>query len=291
VDTISKGTRDIHLPYENLYPEGIGVARDGDLYISSLTRGEIIHINRKTQRQSVFTHDDADLMSILGIHVTTDDKTVLACSADPAGRHAGRGSEIVVFNRSTGRVIGRHKLPGGGLCNDIAQLHDRTILLTDSMSPRILALKSGTKAEGLSEWVRSGEFAGEGFNLNGIAVSGDLVFVNKFNSGQLFVINSVGSHRKVTEITLNRPLKGPDGLVALSKTELLVIEGGAGALTRVRLTGTQGQLETLATGLDAPTTLAVYGPDAFVVQGQLDHFFGMDPAKPEPFTLRKIPLQ
>lgn len=93
------------------------------------------------------------------------------------------------------------------------------------------------------------------------------------------------------EVSLDRPLAGPDGLEAYQDA-LIVVEGASGALSRIDLDPStrSGVVTTIADGLDSPTTAAIVGNEAFVVQGQLDHFFGLDPAPPAPFTLVRVSL-
>ena len=282
------GRSEIALNAPDLYPEGISAAPDGKLYISSLKRSEIIELDPDSGVQRVFAGQDADLMSVIGVRVSADGRRVYACSSDPAGQFGGRSTELVVFKRADGSVKGRYPLPGGGMCNDIALLESGEVLLTDSLNPRILSIKAGRPA--LAEWVRSDLFTGEGFGLNGIAAVGDQVYVVKYNTGEMFRIEGSTDARRVTPIALDRPLMAPDGLIALSATTFLVVEGGAGALTRVELDGDAGRTETVLSNLDVPTTAAMRGDEVFVVQGQLDHFFGMDPAAPEPFALVRAPL-
>lgn len=49
-------------------------------------------------------------------------------------------------------------------------------------------------------------------------------------------------------------------------------------------------MSILAENLDSPTTAAIYQGFAYVVQGQLDHFFGMTPEAPAPFALKRVSL-
>lgn len=287
----SSSAQTLQLPGADRYPEGIAAGADGKLFVSSLTRGEILRISPATGAAEIFTKGNADLMSSLGLRVSHDGTRIYACSSDPSGLHGGRGSELVAFESATGEVVGRYLFPGGGLCNDLTELADGTILATDSFAPRILALTPA--ANTLVEWVRDARFEGEGFNLNGIAALGSRVYAVKYNNGELFAFTDweKGTPTIVT-VALDRPLAGPDGLIAYGDG-LLVVEGNAGSLSRIALDPRtrSGVVSVIADGLDSPTTVAVVGVEAFVVQGQLDHFFGMDPSPPGPFLLARIPIE
>jgi hypothetical protein len=92
-------------------------------------------------------------------------------------------------------------------------------------------------------------------------------------------VNPNGSAGEIHEVVLNRKLKGPDGLVAVNETELIVVEGGGlsagtrGALTRIRLEGDTGNADVITDNLRVPTTAALLNGTAYVVEGQLDHLF------------------
>jgi len=279
----------LQFPPSDMFPEGIGIAADDQAYVGSLARSEIWQIDINTGASSVFTKGDADLMSVLGVHVSRDQNRIYACSSDPAQRFNGRGSELVSFDRASGLVYARYSLPGGGLCNDIAELADGTILVTDSVAPRILAL---TPDGNFLQWVEDSRFAVEGFGLNGIATVDNAVYVGVFATGSIFKIDTTTDELPVLPVVLNRPLAGPDGIVVLENGNLLVVEGQTNSVSRVLLepSGTEGRVEVLADNLEGPTTAAINKGQAIVVQGQLGRFFGMDSSPVVPFELRVIDL-
>lgn len=279
-------TGEVPLPGATLYPEGIGVSASGDLYVGSLSEHQILKLDRQTRKIQRFSGPDADLMSVIGVYVSRDDSAVFACSSDPKGAYPGRRSEIVAFDSQSGSVPRRAALPEGGLCNDIAELDDGTILVTDSFGGRILAW--APQSEALNVWAQSPEFLGEGFNLNGIVGVDDAVFAVKYNSGELFRFTMSKGSVTYEKVLLARTLNGPDGLERIGDKKLLVVEGFTGAVSTIDLT--TGAVSILAENLDSPTTAAIYQGFAYVVQGQLDHFFGMTPEAPAPFALKRVSL-
>lgn len=214
---------EVPLPGDALYPEGIGVSQSGDLYVGSLSEHQILKLDRQTLKIQRFSGPDADLMSVIGVYVSRDDSAVYACSSDPKGVHPGRRSEIVAFDSQSGSVTRKAALPEGGLCNDIAELDDGTILVTDSFGGRILAW--APQSEALNVWAQSPEFLGEGFNLNGIVGVDDAVFAVKYNSGELFRFTMSEGSVTYEKVLLARTLNGPDGLERIGDKKLLVVEG------------------------------------------------------------------
>lgn len=215
-------TGEVPLPGDALYPEGIAVSRSGDLYVGSVAEGHILKLDRQTRNILKFSPPNADLMAVIGVYVSNDDKVVYACSSDPKGLFASRRSEVVAFDVQSGSVKRRAALPEGGLCNDIAELDDGTILVTDSFGGSIFALAPNEDA--LSVWAQSPEFIGEGFNLNGIVTIGDTVFAVKYNSGELFRFSSSETGVTYQRVELSRPLNGPDGLERIGDSKLLVVD-------------------------------------------------------------------
>lgn len=277
---------EVPLPGDEFYPEGIAISADGDLYVGSLAQNEIWRLDRQSKRIERFSRPDANLLSVIGVHVSGDGRSLYACSSDPKGAHPGRASELIAFDLQSGAVTNRSALPLGGLCNDIAELDDGTVLLTDSFGGRMYSLRPGEN--GLSIWAASADFSGEGFNLNGIVAVGDAVFAVKYNSGELFKFTRTRNGVAHERVALDRPLNGPDGLEHLSGDRLLVVEGLSGSVSIIDLAA--GSVSVIVENLDSPTTAAIHEQFAYVVQGQLDHFFGMTQDPPRPFGLKRVPL-
>jgi len=288
----------IVLPDPGIAPEGITADSDGALYTGSLTQGRIVRIMPETGAVADFAAPGANgMVSIVGLHVAGD--LVYACSSDP-GTSVLTGTAapaLVAFDRRTGAAAGRFELPeGGAFCNDIAEMPDGTILATDSFAPRIYALRPGS--ERLDVWLEDARFAGEGFNLNGIAYDAGAVFVLRYNTGTLHRVEVAadGAAGAVSEVALPAPLRPPDGLTALGGGRFLVVEGGGlhagarGALTGVRLEGGAATVETIAADLDVPTTAVVVGGTAYVVEGQLDHLFDPSAGPASPYRILAIDL-
>jgi len=284
----------IALPGDTLFPEGIAADRQGGLFVGSLTEGRILYLAPESRAAKVFVSDGLNgLMSVTGILVSTDGKTLFVCNSD-LGISTFKGTSkpgLVAFDAKSGVFKGRWEFPGGGLCNDLTMTPDGTILMTDSFTPRILALKPG--AVELSQWVTDERFKGEGINLNGITWSENGVYTVKYNSNELFrvVMNEDGSAGVIDKINLSRALDEPDGIKTLASGALLVVEG-AGRLAKINISGLEGVVETVGEGFNVPTTATIIGEEAYVVEGQLDHLPIRDnkAGEPDPFTLKVVQL-
>lgn len=271
--------------------------RAGGLYVGSLVQGSILHIAPGSRAVRTFAAPGSNgLVTVVGLHVTSDDQLLYACSSDPGFGKLTKTAKpaLTAFRLADGAPAGRYELPAGGFCNDITELSDGTILATDSFTPRIYSVTKGSKQ--LKVWFEDRQFEGEGFNLNGIAATSGNVYVLRYNTGSLYriAIKADGSAGEIHEVVLNRKLRGPDGLVAVNAKELIVVEGGGltagarGALTRIKLDGDTGATEMIADDLRVPTTAVVRNNTAYVVEGQLDTLFDPKAGPPHPFRILPI---
>lgn len=289
---------DIVLPDRAFAPEGIAADGKGNLYVGSLTQGRLAKISAGKKDVSDFVAAGVNgMVSVVGLHVSGN--IVFACSSDPGiGALTGAAAPaLVAFDAKTGAATGRFELPeGGGFCNDLTELPDGTILATDSFSPRVYALKPG--ADQLEIWYEDAQFSGEGFNLNGIAYDNGAVYVVRYNMGTMHRITLTDSNipGETTQVPLPRTISGADGLNALGDGRFLVVEGGGltagvrGALLGIKLAGDAALIDTIAADLNVPTTAAVVGSVAYVVEGQLDHLFDPEAGSPDPYKVLAIDL-
>ena len=86
------------------------------------------------------------------------------------------------------------------------------------------------------------------------------------------------------KIDLPRPLNAPDGIKAIDKNNLLVVEN-KGSLTNISLSDPI-ILNVIKDNLDTPTTVAIKGKTAWVLQAQFGHLFGDEKdIPPGPFEI------
>jgi len=134
--------------------------------------------------------------------------------------------------------------------------------------------------------------------FHGIAYDSGSVYVLRYNTGSLHRIDVAedGAAGTVHDISLPAAFKGPDGLTALGDGRFLVVEGGGlnagarGALLGVRLTGDEAAVDVITADLNIPTTAAIIGDTAYVVEGQLDHIFDQNSGPADPYRILAIKL-
>ena len=279
---------------ENFFPEGITISKKGDIYVGSLKENKIVRFKNKKKKAEVFIPRSSNgLMSVIGIFADDYNKILWACSSNPGVTNYPTKDPIVslkAFDLTTGDPLQSYKFPNGGFCNDITIDNNGNVYATDSFNPRILRLNKSESR--LENWFEDKVFEGEGFNLNGITFIDNKIYTVKMNSGELFEIG-IGENGKplnFTKIDLPRPLNKPDGIKAIDKNNLLVVENRSegkwkGSLTKINLSK-KATLKILRDDLDTPTTVAIKGNTAWVVQAQFRHLFGDEKdISPDPFEI------
>lgn len=292
----ASGVDEIPLFGESFYPEGIAVAADGTMYVGSLGTGEIRRVAPGQARAETFLPAGAPFTAVVGMIVHDASNTLWACYADLQFASA---SGLARIDLATGTVAATYDFPYGvapeptGICNDVALDDDGNVYATDSFLGTVRMLPAGGDA--LEEWIVAPELTPTPgmFAANGIAWNGESMHVVNLETGGLYRIpmNADGSAGTLTPITLDKPIMGPDGLKALDADTLLVVDNPGGAVRLIELSGEMGTVMTIDNTLDAPTTAAVFGGYAWVLEGQLDHLMGQDPEAPRlPFMVRRVYL-
>jgi sugar lactone lactonase YvrE len=226
----------------------------------------------------------------VGLRVDDDAAVLWACTVDFT--FVGP-STVTTFDLATGDELDVYPLGAGAFCNDLTMDAGGNVYATDTAGSVIYRLAPG--ADAIEPWSSDAAFPGApgDFTVNGIAWDGDAaLYTVKYASGELFrvPIQEDGSAGAAEPITLDHPLALGDGLQALDAETLIVVQG-TGSLTRIDVSGAAGTTTTLGNRLDSPTTFAIVGDAAWVVEGQLDHLLGFDPAPPfVPFLVRRVPL-
>ncbi|MCA9712783.1 MAG: hypothetical protein KDK70_43540, partial [Myxococcales bacterium] len=220
------------------------------------------------------------LTNPVGLIVDEASGTLLVCNSDFT---FATPPSIDVLDLADGSLLGRHAFDAPGFCNDLTLDADGNVYATDSSGARVLRVAAADlpSMSPAQTWATDPDFVvgmGE-FGLNGITFDGEAsIYVVNFAQGELhrIAIADDGSAGAITAIMVgDTGLASPDGL-EWSDGDMLVIEGGLSAVSRIELAGDSATVTVLADGYDVPTTLALVGSDAWVAEGQLDHLLGLD---------------
>ena len=285
---------------DNFFPEGIAVSKySGDIFVGSLKESKIVKFPNGKKTSVEFVPSAAHgLLSVIGIIVDDKHKLLWACSSNPGVTNYPSDNPVSLkaFDLSSGDIINSYPFPGGGFCNDITIDTKGNVYATDSFNPRILRLNKSENR--LETWLENDFFKGEGFNLNGITYVDNTIYTVKMNSGELFKIDigDNGEPLNLTRLNIPRKLNAPDGVEAIDKNNLLVAENRTegtwkGSLTKINLSS-QIKFEILRDNLDTPTTVAMKGKTAWVLEAQFRHLFGDKKDQPPgPFQIIGVPYK
>ena len=272
---------------DNFFPEGITTARNGDIYVGSLKENKIVKFKNKNKKSELFVSSNSNgLMSVIGILADDRNKILWVCSSNPGVTNYPSDNPVSLkaFDLNTGEPLQSYEFTSSGFCNDITLDVNDNVYVPDSFNPRILRLNKSKSR--LETWFENDAFKGEGFNLNGITFINNSIYTVKMNSGELFKIDIAENGKPIdfTKIDLPRPLNAPDCIKAINEKNLLVVEN-KGSLTHINFNKTV-TLTTLRDNLDTPTTVAIKGKIAWVLQAQFGHLFGEEKdVPPGPFEI------
>tara|TARA_Y100000590_G_scaffold464060_1_gene632493 strand:+ start:1069 stop:2076 length:1008 start_codon:yes stop_codon:yes gene_type:complete len=277
---------------DNFFPEGIAVSKNGDLFVGSLKENKVVRLKKNGKKFEEFIPSKTDdLLSVIGMIVDDYNKILWVCSSYPGVTNYPVDNPVVslkAFDLSTGNPIDSYPLPGGGFCNDVTIDKDHNVYITDSFNPRVLRLNKSKSR--LETWFENDAFKGEGFNLNGITFINNNIYLVKMNSGELFKIGIADNGKPINfkKIILPRSLSAPDGIEAIDKNNLLVVENKDGNLAKINLSDPI-KIEIIKDNLDTPTTAAIKGNTAWVLQAQFGHLFGDEKdIPPGPFEIAVV---
>lgn len=275
------------LPGDAYYPESLNASGSGTLFVGSLATGQVVAFDDgHPDPRTVIAPGQDGVTGETGVLVHGD--TLWLCSIDTTFQ---RPTEIRSFDLA-GHALARYPLAANQFCNDLAFDAAGNLYATDSFAGTIVRVPAGgSAAETFVQDARFAATAPGAFGLDGIAFDGHgALYAGTLDTGRIFrVAVDTGA---ITELALPAPLAGPDGLRVLDDHTLLVIEGGAGQLTRLALAGDTATPSVVATGLDQPTSVVVTRGSAWVSEGQIGRLFANPPEMPNlPFAVRRVALR
>jgi sugar lactone lactonase YvrE len=286
-----------------LHPEGVAYDPTRHTFlVGSLFHGTVSVVAPDGSTRTLV--DDPRIVGTVGLHVDAARGRILVtygdigisegAEPDPAKRRTGLG----IFDLRTGAA--RHVVDlavgPGHTANDVTFDRDGNAYVTDSESDVIYKVDPVGHA---SEFLRDPRFAKTptgAAGINGIAWHPDgYLLVGKYDTGQLFRIPTRG-RPVATEVRLDHPLVGADGIALHRNGDLVVVTNNLGgapeavdALTILRPRNDWHAARELSRDLwpvDDPTTVADAPFGDYAVSGNLAILLGGLGTSDE-FTLRR----
>jgi sugar lactone lactonase YvrE len=293
----------IHVSRPTLFPEGIAFNPvSGRFLLGSFREGAVYEIGEDGTPRALVTDDR--LHSVLGVCVDAKRNRLLVANSDigsaarPEAAGPAKLASLGIYALDTGAPLHLVDLgalvPGAPhLANDLTIDVDGNAYVTDSFSPVVYKVDlAGTP----SVFVQDERFRGGGVNLNGIVHHPDgFLLVVKKSDGSLWRI-PLDRPNDLTQVQVDVPLVGGDGLVLAEAGTLFAIANkvpGTATNAVFTLRSKDGWRSArvasrVATGDVYPTTGALAGGKLWVVHTRLDTLISA-PAG-EKATVRETPL-
>lgn len=219
----------IEISHVSLFPEDLRYdAQTDSFFVGSFREGAIYQLD--VDGNATLRFEDDRLISVLGNQLDRTRDRLYAVTADINGgtkksAKVGNLAGLMVFDLKTNEVVGYVDLgslvPGSRhMGNGIAMDDEGNIYVTDSFASTIYKITPNLEA---SVFLTSDEFNSDGIGLNGLVYHPEGYFVVvKKDDGRVFKIPKE-KPELFSEIELEKPIKGADGVTFVNKQEILVV--------------------------------------------------------------------
>ena len=291
--TPSGQTQDIRIAGERVFPESVTSDAAGNIYVGSL--GGTIYrapAGSAVAVPWVTPTERNGLLSLFGVLADQRHGLLWTCSnpnsfgpPDPTA-----GSSVVAFALSSGTHRAGYPFPAGpAACNDMAVAADGALYVTDTAQGRIFRLSEG--ADSLVLFAQGRELVG----IDGIAFAADgAMYINNVRANLVQRVNrdENGAYAGLTNLTLSKPVNGPDGLRPVGGSRFLQAEGGGGRVALIDVQGDSATVTPLRTGLNSSPGVTRVGSVGYASEGKIGYL--IDPAlqgqDPGEFYIRAFAL-
>lgn len=284
---------------EQSYPESFSwSARQRAFFVGSLRNGTIGKVSL-TGNYQPFASDPA-MFGSGGVKYDARRNWIWAalCDIGIAARSSsdtqGKIAAIIAFDADTGKkqrfIDLAHLAPGAHCANDLAFDPEGNIYVTDSFAPVVYVVDRHFTPRIL---VRSEQFQGENFNLNGVVFHPQgFLLVGKHNTGELFRIR-LAPRVDVQAVALSVAVPGADGIELLDRNALVLAQNG-GHDRAVRLTSADGWntatvQEVARSATTFPTALTSRGEEVYMLNNRVDTQLDPAAAKVSDYVLQRLP--
>ncbi|SDN24761.1 SMP-30/gluconolactonase/LRE family protein [Allokutzneria albata] len=286
---------------QDLFPEGIAwdpLRRS--FLVTSISEGTISVVRPDGRVRPFAAHPR--MVQTFGVHVDAVRNRVLVAYGDMgSGRRSTpettwKSSGVGIFSLSTGRLlhlVGLAVGPGRHAANDLAIDRAGNAYVTDPASDTLYRIDPQGRPAVL---VRDPKLGATGIGMNGIVWHPEgFLLSTRYDTGALLRI-PLDDPRRITEVRLDRPLAGGDGLDLRQDGTLAVVTNAFGGNGKVAVSVLEADRDWTAARAvhrvepwadSQPTTIARTPHGSYVLDGRMGVWLEGQ-GKAESFTLRRL---
>jgi sugar lactone lactonase YvrE len=248
-------------------PESLTVAPGGILFVGSASTPFVYKVLPGSTTAEKFVDASAEGAGtfFFGMLADAATKTLWTCQLTPVGdtRPAKRHTALRGFDLSTGAQKLRWDLPGdNSTCNDFSIGPDKALYITDTANGKIYKLARGASTAELFL-----EDMALLRGIDGITFLDGTLYVNNVITSKIYRIpvDAAGKAGQPVEISLDQPVKGPDGMRA-ANGKLLLAENGSGKISVITVNGDKASVTVIKEGLKTPTAVEPAGDTIWIAE-------------------------
>lgn len=247
-------------------PESLTAAPGGILFVGSASTPFVYKVNPDSATVEKFVDASTEGAGtfFFGMLADTATNTLWTCQLTPVPgtTPVKRHTALRGFDLSTGAQKLRWDLPGdNSTCNDFSIGPDKALYITDTGNSKIYKLPAGATAAEL--FVEDSVLKG----IDGITFLNGTLYVNNVITSKLYriPIDAAGKAGRPVEISLDQPVKGPDGMRA-ANGKLLVAENGSGKISAITVNGDKASVTVIKEGFKTPTGVEPAGDTIWIAE-------------------------
>ncbi len=248
-------------------PESLTVAPGGILFVGSASSPFVYKVSPGSTTADKFVDASTEGAGTFFFGMLADavTKTLWTCQLTPQGdvKPAKRHTALRGFDLSTGAEKLRWNLPGeNSTCNDFSIGPDKALYISDTANAKIYKLPAGGSTAELfledTALLRG---------IDGITFLDGTLYVNSVTANKIYRIpvDAAGKAGQAVEISLDQPVKGPDGMRA-ANGKILLAENGSGKISVLTINGDKATVTVIKEGLKTPTAVEPAGDMIWIAE-------------------------
>jgi sugar lactone lactonase YvrE len=249
---------------EKSSPESMTVAPGGVLIVGSASTPFVYKVRPGSTTAEKFVDASAEGPGTFFFGMLADANTLWTCQLTPVAdtRPVQRHTALRGFDISTGTQKLRWNLPGdNSTCNDFSVGPDKALYISDTGNGKIYKLAAGAST---AELFLEDTTALRG--IDGLTFLGGTLYVNNVITSKIYRIPvASGKAGTPVEITLDQPIKGPDGMRA-ANGKIFVAENGSGKISVLTINGDKATVAVIKEGLKTPTAVEPAGDTLWIAE-------------------------